>query len=154
MLLHEKMITKYWRPQKSWTAVVRGAVVCGIEKHGIRSLKRTNSCRHSYAICLDESYSSAYHGRQEEFIEHGGDTFAKGQLTWLLNKGDLILFNEPAKRSKTVHIRLLKPRQDMMTLTIWQYLSDEEHRPTRREDATDGECQCWLNPRNVLLTNP
>jgi hypothetical protein len=139
MLVHERLAMEYWRPQKSWTAVVRGAVICGIEKHASKSLKRTNSCRHSYAICLDESYASAHHGKQEETIEHGGGTFAKGQVTWLLNKGDLVLFREPTKRSKTIHIRLAKERRDIITLTIWQYLSDEKHRPTRFEDATDGE---------------
>ncbi|KAI4955558.1 hypothetical protein J4E91_001419 [Alternaria rosae] len=137
MLLHERLIMQYWRPQKSWTAVVRGAVVCGIEKNFTKSLKRTDSCRNSYAICLDESYTSTYHGNQEEIIEHGGGTFAKGQLTWLLNKGDLVLLNESTKRSKTIHIRLSKQRQDMMALKIWQYMSDERYRPTRLEDATD-----------------
>ncbi|KAI4633484.1 hypothetical protein J4E80_000850 [Alternaria sp. BMP 0032] len=139
MLLQERLIMQYWRPQKSWTAVVRGAVVCGIEKNLTGSLKRTNSCRNSYAICLDESYTSTYHGNQEEVIKHGGEIFAKGQLTWLLNKGDLVMSNAPTKRSKTVHIHLSKQRKEMMTLKIWRYISDEKHRPTRLEDATDGE---------------
>jgi len=81
----------------------------------------------------------AHHGRQEEIIEYGGGTFAKGQLTWLLNKGDLVLSNKPTKRSKTIHIRLVKQRRDVMTLKIWQYICDEEQRPTRLDDATDGE---------------
>jgi len=137
MLVQEKLVMQPWRPQKSWTAVVRGAVVCGIEKRESKSLMRTSSCRHSYAICLDERYAMAHHGRQEEIIEYGGGTFAKGQLTWLLNKGDLVLSNKPTKRSKTIHIRLVKQRRDVMTLKIWQYICDEEQRPTRLDDATD-----------------
>jgi len=89
---------------------------------------------------LNESYTSTYHGNQEEDIEqHGGGIFAKGQLTWLLNKSDLVLSDEVTRRSKTIHIRLSKRRQNVMILRIWQHMSDERYRPTRLEDATDGE---------------
>jgi len=131
---------QYWSPQKSWTAAVRGAVICGIEKHESSNLRRATSYRHSYAVCLDESHALAHHGDQEDTLDHGAGTFAdKGQLTWLLNKGDLILSSESMKRSKTVHIRLLKQRQEKIALTIWQYSSDEEHRPASLQDATGGK---------------
>ena len=125
----------YWRPRDSWTAAVRGAVVCGIEKHESRSLKRTSSCRHSYAICLDEIYALAHHGKQKLKMAYGGGIFAEEQLTWLLKKGDLVLFDQSTKRLKKIHIRLAKRRQDVMTLKIWQYTSDENHRTKRLRDA-------------------
>jgi hypothetical protein len=131
------MVMQFRRPEKSWTAVVRGAVVCGIEKLGNKSLKHTNPCRHSYGVCLDEMYRSTHHSPQDA-VQVGGSTFVQGQLDWLLNKDDLVLFGETLKREKTIHIRLGTFRQDVLPLTIWQNLTDEEYRPTRFEDASDG----------------
>jgi hypothetical protein len=132
------MVMEFRRPQKSWTAVVRGAVICGIEKLGNRSLKLTNFCRYSYGICLDEIYTSAHHA-QHDVVRLGGSDFAQSQLTWLLNKGDLILSDQPTKREKIFHLRLMKLRQDTIPLRIWQNLAAEKCRPTRLEDATDGK---------------
>ena len=138
MLGHERLIMQFRRPEKSWTAVIRGAVVSGIEKRGNKSLRHTNSCRNSYAVCLDEIYATSHHSRQDA-IRIGGTTFAQSQLMWLLNKGDLILSDKPSKVEKTFDLRLSKPRRDMLKLPIWQNLSDEHERPTRFQDASDGK---------------
>lgn len=132
------MVMEFRRPQKSWTAVVRGAVVCGIEKLGNISLKHTNFCRYSYGICLNEIYTSAHHS-QQDIVQLGGSIFAQSQLTWLLNKGDLILSDQPAQREKIIHLQLVKLRQDTIPLRIWQNLAAEKYRPTRLADATDGK---------------
>jgi hypothetical protein len=138
MLKHERMVMEFRRPRKSWTAVVRGAVVCGVEKLGNPSLKRTSSCRHSYGICMDESYMSTHHSDQD-VVEKGGKSFAQSQLTWLLDKGDLILSDAATRREETVRFRRMKLRHDTVSLTVWQNLTDEVNRPTRLEDASDGK---------------
>ena len=137
MLKQEKMVMQFRRPEKSWTAVVRGAVVCGIEKMGNLSLKQTNSCQHSYGVCLTEIYRPTHHSPQDA-VQLGGGNFVQDQLDWLLSKGDLILFDQKLRREKTIHIRLGTVRQDVLPLTIWQNLTDEIYRPTRLGDASDG----------------
>lgn len=132
------MIMQFRRPQKSWTAVVRGAVVCGVEKTGNDSLKRTKSCRHSYGLCLDEIYSSSHHSR-DDAKQIGETTLANSQLDWLLNKGDLVLSGSPTIVEKTVKLRLMKLRQDTLKLPVWRNLSDEKYRPIRYDDAADGQ---------------
>ena len=129
---------EFCRPQKSWTAVVQGAVVCGIEKEANLSLKRTGACRNSYGICQDEIYSSADHS-QDDAVQIAGSNFAQSQLDWLLSKGDLILFDRPTIKEKLLELRLVETRQDIIRVPIWRNLSSEEQRPTRYTDATDGQ---------------
>jgi hypothetical protein len=138
MLEAEKMFMEFRRPQKSWTAVVRGAVICGIEKMDNPSLRLTNPCRHSYAFCQDEIYSATHHS-DEDAIQIGGKTYAQSQLDWLLNKGDLILDHVPTIKEKTFDLRINRFRQDSLRLPIWRNLSDEKNRPIRYEDASDGQ---------------
>jgi hypothetical protein len=137
MLIYENMHMEFCRPEKSWTAVVRGAVVCGIEKVGNRGIKYATSCRHSYAICLDEIYMSELHAGQEK-MQIGNSTFAHLQLTWLLNKDDLVLSDTPRKVQYTFELRLVKLRQEKLKLKIWRNLSGEKHRPTQLSNARDG----------------
>ncbi|KAL6709496.1 hypothetical protein ACN47E_001431 [Coniothyrium glycines] len=136
-MLEEENMTMHLRtPRESWTAVVRGAVVCGIEKAGNTSLKRTNSCRHSYAFCQDEIYADSHHS-SEDAVQIGALTYAQSQLDWILSKGDLILADEPTFRERSFILRLSRRRLDTLKLPIWRNLSHESERPVRFDDASD-----------------
>jgi hypothetical protein len=84
---------KFRTPTDSWTSIVRGAVVCGIEKGTIGNLKRSTRCRHSYAICLDELFSKHTH-TERDLVETKQNSYAQSQLIWVLSEGDMILVDE------------------------------------------------------------
>lgn len=136
---------KFRRPDESWTAVVQGAVVCGVEKASISNLRRTNACRHSYAVCLDEMFSRMHHSEQD-VAQLNGRNVAASQLLWLLNKGDLILSDRSCIVEKEFDLRLGKLRQDTMKVEIYRNTSDEKERPTRFRNARDGKwCLGYVN---------
>ncbi|KAF2127870.1 hypothetical protein P153DRAFT_432314 [Dothidotthia symphoricarpi CBS 119687] len=143
-LKEEGLLMKFRRPHESWTAVVQGAVVCGIEKKGTQNLKRTNSCRHSYAICMDELFNKVHH-LDEDAFQRNGTAQARSQLIWLLNKGDLILSDGPRRVEKDIDLKLTKFRQDTLKVPIFRNSSNEEERPTRFGNAQDElELACEL----------
>ena len=77
----------------SWTAVVRGAVISGIENP--QSAILTKSCPTSYGICLNEQYTATKNFYKDEFVNpYTRQRMAAGQMTWLVQKGDLILANQ------------------------------------------------------------
>lgn len=138
MLEQEGLHMRFRRPDDSWTAVVQGAVVCGIEKAHIPNLRRANSCRHSYAVCFDEDYNRMYHAGADMSRVNGRDV-AEEQLKWLLNKGDLILSDKPRRAEQNFTLRLSKVRADTMRIPIYRNLSEEHERPTRLTNARDGK---------------
>jgi len=129
---------KFRRPFDSWTAVVQGAVVCGIEKTNMQDLRRANSCRHSYAVCFDEDYNRMYHAGADMSRVRGKDIAAE-QLKWILNKGDLVLANEPLKVEQNFELKLSASRKDIMIIPIYRNKEDEEGRPTRLSNARYGK---------------
>ncbi|KAJ4365713.1 hypothetical protein N0V83_008333 [Neocucurbitaria cava] len=127
---------KFRTPKDSWTAVVQGAVVCGIEKNTIRNMKKTTNCRHSYAICLDELFSESTH-HDVDRIQANGNTYAESQLIWLLNKGDLVVADEPRTVERVFDIKFPKSRKGTIKFPIYRNSSDDEERPTRFKNAKD-----------------
>ena len=127
----------YRQPQESWTAVVRGAVVCGIEKDATPNLRTADVCRHNYAVCFDQIYSNTFHVGKDMTRKHGA-TYAQSQLTWLLSKGDLILSDEPRKVEISFQLELKDLSAGKIHLEILRNSADEEKRPRRYQNARDG----------------
>ncbi|KAJ8111356.1 hypothetical protein OPT61_g6033 [Boeremia exigua] len=135
-LLEEDWQMHFRRPNDSWTAVVQGAVVCGVEKASISNLRRTNACRYSYAVCLDEVFSRMHHSEQDVALLNGRNV-AASQLIWMLKKGDLILSDQVCKREKEFDLRLGKLRQDSIKVEVYRNSSDDKERPTLFRNARD-----------------
>jgi len=133
---------KFRTPQESWTAIVRGAVVCGIEKGSISSIRRSTGCRHSYAICLDELFSEHTHAKVD-MVETKQNRFAQSQLIWILNEGDVILADNPRRVERDFDIEFPRSRTGIMPFPIYRHSMDEEEdRPTRFKNARDGKYSC------------
>jgi len=74
----------------SWTAVVRGAAICGIEKHN-NKLPTMIPWNKFYGVSVDAKYSYINHDPRDATFSHTTNTWlAKQQLIWLIKKGDLI----------------------------------------------------------------
>ncbi|KAI4693068.1 uncharacterized protein J4E88_001439 [Alternaria novae-zelandiae] len=136
-ITEEEMQMSYRQPKESWTAVVRGAVVCGIEKDAIPNLRRTDVCRHNYAVCFDQLYSNTFHVEKDMTQIHGA-TYAQSQLTWLLNKGDLVLSDQPRKEEVSFQLTLRDLSAGKTQLEIFRNSDDEDQRPRRYQNAKEG----------------
>jgi hypothetical protein len=121
-----------------WGAVVRGAVVCGVEKDTMANLSRAIPCPRHYAINLTQQYSRSRHSLTDITIDPlTNQPVAMGQLVWLFNKGDLILSDRPATVSQPLIIVFGENDSRQGTITIYSY-PDDEDRPTKIQNSMDG----------------
>ncbi|OCK81694.1 actin-like ATPase domain-containing protein [Lepidopterella palustris CBS 459.81] len=82
------------RPKNPWSAVVRGAVIKGLEQ-GAQDLVYMRKCRRSYGISVSEPFSEYKHAKDDEYIDpFDNKKKAKDQMTWLIKKGDALLSNK------------------------------------------------------------
>jgi hypothetical protein len=130
-----------WRPETSKTAVVQGAVICGIEKSPTSKLGiiATPSPR-SYGIVIDKPYSEIT-GDRRDLDNHAKTSHAvsAAQMHWLINKGDLVLPNEPRARYEiTVHVTSAGDRTG--EVKIYSCERDQEYRPDRFYANRHSEC--------------
>jgi len=131
---------RFRTPEQSWTAIVRGAVVCGIEKDTISSLRRSTYCRHSYAICLDELFLGHTHA-DTDLVKTKQNTFAQSQLIWILNEGDVVLDDNPRRVERDFDIEFPRNRTGIIPFPIYRHsMSEEEERPKRFKNSRDGKC--------------
>lgn len=118
------------RPETSWTAVVQGAVICGIEKETTKNLVKATSCRHNYGIRVAEVFSDTYHDPRDEVTnEISGMKMAEGQLLWLLNKGDVVLSSKPYKAEQDITVAFKRTDERSGQITIYRFSDDDDERP-------------------------
>jgi hypothetical protein len=143
---------KLRRPPTSWSAVVQGAVLAGIEKNNDASLTFVTSFRRSYGIVMDQLRSHILN-RDQNYITSpfDGQEYAEKQLEWLFHKGDVIFNgkNRETKResemkaSTTMRINwegnVKEKPSGKRSIMVWT--SEEEtleDRPTTTMDSEDG----------------
>lgn len=82
------------QPTMAWSAVVRGAVARGLESGG-SDLIYLRKCRRHYGTPASEPFSAFKHTEEDAYIdEHDGEKYAKGQMSWLIKKGDPLLSSQ------------------------------------------------------------
>jgi hypothetical protein len=128
-------------PDTAWTAVVRGAVLTGVEKALLPNLTTVSPCKRHYAVCADKVFSDVHHSGQHR-VENPYKTnndLAKGQLHWLFSKGDLIFDNEPTERSAVLKVEFGENTNRSGRLAIYWYDDDDYPRPDSIYDASNGK---------------
>jgi len=108
------------RPDTSWTAVVRGAAIFGIEKPVLPSM---SACSRSYGVSVSESFSNIRHNVKDHFIHKV--PMAMEQLLWLIKKGDLILSNEPRVVKQNFSKSFSETETRTGTIPIYSYDDDD-----------------------------
>ncbi|KAH8659361.1 hypothetical protein BGZ60DRAFT_382721 [Tricladium varicosporioides] len=90
------------RPAAPWSAVVRGAVSRGLE--GINGgLVAVRLARKHYGTYASEVYRPSFHHPDDMYIDElTGSKYAKGQMTWLIDKGERLPESFPKKASISV----------------------------------------------------
>jgi len=77
-----------------WSAVVRGAVLKGLENQqgDVISMRK---CRRHYGISVSQPFSTFQHSEDDAYIDpFDGERKARGQMVWLFKKGDALLSNK------------------------------------------------------------
>ena len=127
-------------PDTSWTAVARGAVLCGIEKDSMTNIVRTATCEKSYGIAVDDSFSHAHDERDLARHPETGKMIAKNQMKWLINKGDLVMSDEPTVKEYKFVVRFKENEVAKMKGSVQVYSwAEDKHRPTRLLNAVKGQ---------------
>lgn len=115
------------RPDTSWTAVVRGAVIHGIEKSVHKNLTIMKSCPRNYGILLNQSYSGVRHPKRADcYIDPlTSRTMAASQMTWLIRKGDLLLSSQLKEGEERVTFKFSEEGSRKFSLAVYQYPDDD-----------------------------
>lgn len=123
-----------------WTAVLKGAVVCGMEKKIAPGMVRAGSFRHSYAV-----HAVIYRGISKA-----------DSLTWLVKKGDLLTANSP--HIVTQICVSWTAKKGTVQIPIYRYAGDTDSLPTQYKSAReDLIVACTLSrslndlPRNIEI---
>jgi hypothetical protein len=130
----------------SWSAVVRGAVMHGIEKSSRPNVVYMKTCPRSYGIVLNETFKGSKF-RSEDLCADSitGEAQAQGQITWLVKKGDLVLSNEGKTSEKEFRVTFTSGRdmnERKKQLSIYEYEDDDL--PDRYRNAHQGIQKTFL----------
>jgi hypothetical protein len=100
-------------------AVVRGAVIFGIEKPVLPTM---SACSRSYGVSVSESFSETRHDIQDRIVDPITEApMANEQLLWLIKKGDLILSDEPIVVTQIFNKTFSKTEPRTGTIPIYSY---------------------------------
>jgi hypothetical protein len=122
---------------ESWTAVVRGAVIHGIEKLDNKNLTVMESCPRSYGIKLSQTFSGRIHDKSDTYMDSFTErTMANAQMIWLIKKGDLILSNTSKMAEEMVTFKFWEKDSRKFGLCVYEYLDDDL--PVRFANAREG----------------
>jgi hypothetical protein len=134
-----------------WTAVVRGAALYGIEKLDHKTLTLMTTCPRSYGAMLHAGFSRPRHNVKDHLEDDlTSKPKAKGQLTWLIEKGDLLLSTEPKVSEREFGFNFQDQGTRNFSLPIYEYLDDDL--PDRFEIAEEGMSEPLSKSTKHLLT--
>jgi len=115
------------RPDTSWTAVVRGAAIFGIEKSANKVLSTMKACPRSYGVPVSETFSKIRHHHDDVGVDPiTKKPIAREQLLWLIKKGDLIL-SDKSEEIKQQFTKIFSPSSVRKgKLPIYSYDDDDD----------------------------
>ena len=118
-------------------AVVRGAVIHGIEKTHHSNVIFMRTSPRSLGIVLNEAYSGTKYDRKHHDVDTvTNNSIAPNQITWLVKKGDLILSNEGRTTEKFFTFPFQENGERRFDLPIYEYEDDDL--PDQFENAREG----------------
>ena len=118
--------------------MVRGAVICGVEKELYGNLMKMTACPQNYGVCIWELFSETkHHAKTLSNIPHARVAVSAGQMKWLVKKGDVLLSNSPHVISQRFNIAVTEATRGSGSLPIYSY-PKYDPLPDRFETAKDG----------------
>jgi hypothetical protein len=120
----------------SWSAVVRGAALRGLERDNPK-LIQMRICRKCYGISISEPFSSFKHQERDAYHDlFDGQKKARGQMEWLLKTGDALPSNEKCHASAKFRTKF--DRHDPRIFTVCLVVLDGNEAHQRYADITPG----------------
>jgi hypothetical protein len=105
-----------------WTAIVRGAVVVGIEKTDNTNFMKVKPCPRNYGLNLAREYSLVENDKKDlKFDPVTNQPLAVNQMRWLFRRGDAILSNQIRKEEQTFVVRVTEPSNRSGKIPIYTY---------------------------------
>jgi hypothetical protein len=117
-----------------WTAIVRGAVLVGIEKARNADLMTVRPCPKNYGLLLAKEFSLVDNDKRDlEFDKVTNRPMAMNQMQWLFKKGDAILSNQSRKEEQIFLLRLTESGSKTGEIPIYTYPGEDI--PTRFQNG-------------------
>jgi len=92
-----------------------------------------------YGVSVSEPYSKIHHDTKDIGTHPAtGAQVAQGQLLWLINKGDLILLDQPHTFSQVIMVSFKETDSKKRKLTIYSY-PEEDDRPNKLANSKHGK---------------
>jgi hypothetical protein len=121
----------------------------GIEKSRMQNISTVDVCLKNYGISVSEPFSNIRNDMEERFVNPlTGRAMARGQMIWLMSKGQVILSNEPWKAQQVLKFRF--PRQTEMQISLPVYEYEFDDKPTKIQDSKSG--LTFDSNRRLLMT--
>lgn len=120
-----------------WTAVVRGAVIFGIEQAANDTLPSMTPCLRSYGVSVSAPFSKSVHHPKDlitDSLTH--IDMAQGQMMWLIKEGDLILSDRSKEVVAVFDINFTSASPKSGSIPVFAY--DGERLPDRLSTSRNG----------------
>lgn len=117
--------------------MVRGAVIYGIEKANHKNVTMMTECPKSYGIVLNMGYSGYKYDSRDKYTDPvTNHVMARKQMSWLIQKGDLLLSDTKRETEKEFWFRFQQSDALKFKLPIYEYADDDQ--PDRFETGQEG----------------
>ncbi|KAG0645461.1 hypothetical protein D0Z07_8512 [Hyphodiscus hymeniophilus] len=136
------------RPESAlaWTAVVRGAVMYGIEKGHHETRKTPWKLKASYGIMLTQPFSFNSHLNDRRWEDMTNMVMADRQLSWLVRRGDWVLPGSDSAIDDAFEERIEKhfvtyysgSGEQKVSIPVYEYGHPDDIVPTRYDSARHG----------------
>jgi hypothetical protein len=132
----ERKRAKQWY---SWTAVVLGAAMHGIEKASLSHI-RTGYSPRNYGIAHDMEHVKGADDEEHQFeSEVTGKIMGRDRMIWIIRRGDLILLSSAESPETLLKFAFNEDGKKDFVIPLYQYLDDDDDNlPLRLKGAAKG----------------
>lgn len=131
------------QPVNAWTAVVRGAVLRGVEG---QELVLSRKARRHYGIKANSKFDRFFHSEEEKYWDSIEECWrAKDQMTWYIRKGDNVSCDEPVLFP--FHRCFLSSDSKIATSSLT--VCEDDVAPTSANNQTHTVCRMVADLNNV-----
>jgi hypothetical protein len=140
-------------PETSWTAVVRGAAICGVENIDTRMTTLT-SWKRFYGVCVSENYSVINHSSFQQSPTkqniQNGQKLALNRMMWLIRKGDIV--TSEIHQEFTANFVSNQDRSGYLSIYAFGDDDDEYNFDDEPPETLDGRENGEVNAKHKLIS--
>lgn len=127
-----------------WSAVVKGAVLYGMEIANHKNSTQMIPSPRSYGYVANQTYSKRMHDARDIYTNpFTNQVMARSQFDWFVLKGDLLLADENHEIEKTLTWDFQENDRKVCSVRLFEYLDD--NLPDRYEIAQEGSSYNFLS---------